>query len=216
MLLGPAGLGGHGHLLVGVEDGGILARGAPEVRVLGLLRHVHLRGIDGHRDLVGHGLQLGQHVARVVGQPLGGRAVRLGSKADRSAHLDDHLGHTRTHAGDQLVELRQTLAAFAVQLAHMQVQHGGAGVVAVHGLLDLLVHGHGNVFGEIAGQPARRIGGRRDDQGLLVFGEQVAVEKIHGTLRWVGVRGGVERVCAGPQRGMSPTMPARSMRRGAG
>ncbi len=61
-------------------------------------------------------LQLGQHVARVVGQPLGGRAVRLGSKADRSAHLDDHLGHARTHAGDQLVELRQTLAAFAIEL----------------------------------------------------------------------------------------------------
>ena len=48
---------------------------------------------------------------------------------------------TRRRA-EQLVELRQALGALAVQLAHVHVQHGGAGVVAVHRLLHLLVHRH--------------------------------------------------------------------------
>ncbi|MCY1549614.1 hypothetical protein D9M68_857900 [compost metagenome] len=57
----------------------------------------------------------------------------------------------------------------------MQVQHGGAGLVAVHRLLDLLFHGDGDVFGEVGWNPARRIGRGGDDQRLLVFGVQVAV-----------------------------------------
>jgi hypothetical protein len=58
-------------------------------------------------------------------------AFVFGSKADGAADLDDHLGHG-THAGDQLVELGQRLLPLPSS-SHMQVQHGGAGVVAVHG-----------------------------------------------------------------------------------
>jgi hypothetical protein len=50
---------------------------------------------------------------------------------DRAADLDDHLGHRLAHAGDQLVELGQALGTLAVRLAHVQVQHGGAGVSAI-------------------------------------------------------------------------------------
>jgi hypothetical protein len=60
-------------------------------------------------------------------------------------------GTALAHAGDQLVELGQALAALAVELAHMQVQHGGAGVVAVHRLLDLLFHRDRDVFGKSEG-----------------------------------------------------------------
>src|SRR5256885_6793211 len=84
----------------------------------------------------------------------------------------------------------------------MQVQHGGAGVVAVHGLLDLLVQGHGDLAGKVRGQPRGRIGSGRDDQGLLVFGEQVAVEKVHGMSPCVVIV--VQKVGV-------PTMPARSI-----
>ena len=66
-------------------------------------------------------------------------AVGLGREGDRAADLDDHVRHGLAHAGDQLVELGQALAALAVEFAHVQVQHGGAGVVAVDRLLDLLL-----------------------------------------------------------------------------
>ena len=62
-------------------------------------------------------------------------------------------GTAIAHAGDQLVELRQALAALAVEFAHMQVQHGGAGVVAIDGLLDLLLHRDRDVLGKVGGQP---------------------------------------------------------------
>jgi hypothetical protein len=52
-----------------------------------------------------------------------GRAVGFGREGDRAADLDDHVRHRGAHAGDQLVELGQALAALAVELAHMQVQH---------------------------------------------------------------------------------------------
>ena len=67
-------------------------------------------------------------------------AVGLGREGDRAADLDDHVRHGLAHAGDQLVELGQALGALAVELAHVQVQHGGARVVAVHRLLDLRFH----------------------------------------------------------------------------
>ena len=153
--------------------------GAFEISQLRMLGHVHLRGVHRHRDLIGLGVELGQHVAGVVAQPLGGSAFRLRRKADRAAHLDHHLGHGLAHAGDQLVELGQALAALAVELAHVQVQHGGAGVVAVHRLLDLRFHRDGDVLGKVGGQPARRIGSGGDDERLLVLGEQVSVEEIH-------------------------------------
>jgi hypothetical protein len=132
-------------------NSGVLARGADEVGVFRVIGDVHLRGVDGDRDLVGHGVELGQHVARVVRQPLGGLALALGGEGDGAADLDDHLRHGLAHARDQLVELGQPLAALAVQLAHMQVQHGGAGVVAIHRLLDLLIHRDGMSCGKSAG-----------------------------------------------------------------
>ena len=85
----------------------------------------------------GRGCELGEHVARVVAQPLGRLALAFRRERDRAADLDDQFGHACADAGDQFVELRQALAALAVELAHVQVQHGRAGVVAVDGLLDL-------------------------------------------------------------------------------
>jgi hypothetical protein len=49
---------------------------------------------------------------------------------DRAADLDDHVGDGLAHAGDQLVEFGEALGAFAVEFAYVQVQHGGARVVA--------------------------------------------------------------------------------------
>jgi hypothetical protein len=90
---------------------------------------------------------------RVSSDSHGHLAVGLGREADRAADLDDHVGHGLAHAGDQLVELGQALAALAVVLAHVQVQHGGAGVVAVDRLLDLRRHGDRDVLGEVRGNP---------------------------------------------------------------
>ncbi|MCY1523477.1 hypothetical protein D9M68_583760 [compost metagenome] len=186
VLFHPAGVRGHDHVPVGRIQPRVAARQALEVVQPRVLGHVHLRGVDGHRDLVGPGRELGQHVARVVAEPLGGGTVVLGREADGAAHLDDHLGHARTHAGDQFVEHRQALAALAVGFAHMQVQHGGAGFVAVDRLLDLLFHRDRNVFRKVGGNPPRRIGRGRDDQGLLVLGIEVAVEEVHEGLSPVG------------------------------
>ncbi|MCY1240411.1 hypothetical protein D9M72_532580 [compost metagenome] len=180
MLFDPAGIGGHRHVLVGVEERDVFARGAPEVSVFRMIGDVHLRGIDRHRDLVRRGIEVGEHVAGVVRQPLGCLPVILRREGDRAAHLDDHVGHRGAHAGNQLVELGQALGALAVQFPHMQVQHGGAGVVAVHGLLDLCLHGDRNVFREIGRQPAGGVRCGRDDQRLLVFGKEVAIEEVHG------------------------------------
>ena len=182
MLFGPSGLSRHCHFLVGIEDGRVFHRGALDVAHIKLLQHVHLRGVDGHRHLIGLGVQLGQHMTRVIAQPLGGGTVALRRKTDGAAHLNDHLGYTGTHSGNQLIELGQAFAAATIQLTHMQVQHLGASVVAVHRFLNLLFHGDRDLTGKVRWQPGWCVGCRRDDQGLLVFGEQVAVEKIHGVV----------------------------------
>ncbi|MCY1312877.1 hypothetical protein D9M70_633460 [compost metagenome] len=62
----------------------------------------------------------------------------------------------------------------------MQVQHGGAGFVAIHRLLHLLVHGHRDVFREVFRRPFRAIGGYGDDYLFLVLGVQRIVEELHG------------------------------------
>ena len=89
-----------------------------------------------------------------------------------------------------------------------------AGVVAIDRLLDLLFHRDRDLAREVGRKPARCIGRGGDDQRLLVFGKEVAVEEVHG-VRLSGcdakVGGGV-----GAQYGTSPTMPARSIFRGAG
>ena len=55
------------------------------------IAHIHLVGVDGDRHLIGLGAELGQHVARVVGEPLGCGAIGLGGKRNRTTDLDDHL-----------------------------------------------------------------------------------------------------------------------------
>ena len=127
----------------------------------------------------GFGVELGQHVARVVGQPLGVGAFGLGREGDRAADLDDHVRHGLAHAGDQLVELGQALGALAVELAHVQVQHRGAGVVAVHRLLDLGFHRDRDVLREVGGNPLGAVRRGGDDQLVLVLGEEGAVEEVH-------------------------------------
>ena len=72
------------------------------------------------------------------------------------------------------------LRALAVELAHVQVQHRGAGVVAVDRLLDLLFHRHRDVFREVGRDPLGAVGRGGDDQLVLVLGEQGAVEEVHG------------------------------------
>ncbi|MPN30349.1 hypothetical protein SDC9_177820 [bioreactor metagenome] len=118
-------------------------------------------------------------MAGIVGQPFGGRAIGFGCKADRPPHLDDHVRDAGTHAGNQLVELGKPLAAATVEFTHMQVQHLGAGVVAVHGFLNLLLHRDGNFAREVLRQPRRCIRSCSDDERLLIFGNQVTVEEIH-------------------------------------
>jgi hypothetical protein len=179
MLLEEARRRGHDHVRVGAEAIGLGQRGAGDVLDVHLLDDVHLRGVDGHRHLVGLRVQLGQHVARVVGQPLGGCAVALGGEGDRAADLDDHLGHGLAHAADQLVEHRQALAAAAVEFAHMQVQHGGAGVVAVDRLLDLRLHRDGDVLREVRRNPLRTVRCGGDDELVLVLGEQGSILEVH-------------------------------------
>ena len=106
-------------------------------------------------------------------------AFSLGREGDRAADLDDQVRHGVAHAGDQLVELRQALGAFAVELAHVQVQHRGAGVVAVHRLLDLGFHADRDVFREVGGNPFGAVRRGGDDKLVLVLGEEGAVEEVH-------------------------------------
>jgi hypothetical protein len=139
----------------------------------------------------GFRVEVGQHVAGVVGQPLGGRAVGFRRERDRAADLDHHVGHGLAHAGDQLVELGQPLGALAVEFSHVQVQHGGTGVVAVDRLLHLLFHRHRNVLREVGGDPLGAVRRSGDDQLVLVLGEQRAVEEVHGAgpcRKGVGIR----------------------------
>jgi hypothetical protein len=167
------------HLAVGMGQGRIGQRGAGHVRGRHLLDDVHLVGVDGDRHLVGRRLQLGQHVAGVVGQPLGGFALAFRGERDRAAYLQDHLRAGLADAGQQLIELGQALGALAVLFAHVHVQHGGAGVVAVHRLLDLRVHGHRDVLGEIGRHPLGPVGRGGDDQLLHVLDEQRSIDEVH-------------------------------------
>jgi hypothetical protein len=107
------------------------------------------------------------------------RVTWSGLGVSSAAHLDDHVGHGLANAGDQLVELRQALAALAIKFAHVQMQHGGAGVVAVDRLLDLRFHGDRDVFREVADFELGAVGRHRDDEFFLVLGVERSVDEIH-------------------------------------
>jgi len=77
--------------------------------------------VDCDRHLVGLRVELGQHVERVVVQPLGVGAFAFGSERDRAADLQKHAGHCIAQPRQDLVEHRQALAAFAIGLAHVHV-----------------------------------------------------------------------------------------------
>lgn len=116
------------------------------------------RGADRDRDLVGLGVDRGQHVAGVIAQPLG-LVVALGREGDRPAELQDHPGHGLAQPGDLgavLVEVLGDVAGLGITYVH--VQHRRPGVVAVHRLLDLLIPGDRDVLREIVGHPHRPIG----------------------------------------------------------
>lgn len=97
----------------------------------------------------GLGIELGEHVAGVIGQPFRVGAFTFGSKRDRSADLQDHVRHRLAQSGQQFVELRKPLAAFAVELADVDVQDGGTGLVAVDGLLHVLFDGQREILGKV-------------------------------------------------------------------
>jgi hypothetical protein len=179
VLLHPLRTGRNRHLAIGAIHGRLGHRGAREIRLAHLLDDVHLVRVDGDRDLVRPRLQLGEHVASVIRQPLGDFTFCLRGEGDRAADLQDQLRNAGADAREQLVEFRQALGALAVLFAYVDVHDSGAGVVAVDCLLDLRRHRYWDVLREVRGHPFRAVRRRGDDQFLLVFGEQRAVEKIH-------------------------------------
>src|SRR5277367_5741670 len=78
-----------------------------------------------------------------------------------------------------------------LRIAHVQMKDRGAGVVAIHRLLSLLLPGHGNVLGIIARQPLRAIWRHRDDEFFLIFRKHGILREVHfvvSSLRKVRVR----------------------------
>ena len=171
------GVGGHDHVAVGVVSGRLRERRAGDVGGHHLLQDVHLRRIDRDGHLVGFRRELGERMARVVGEPLRRGALVLRREGDRAAHLQDHVRHGDAKLAQQLVEARQALGALAVLFAHVRVQDRGARVVAVHRLCTcslIVTDVLGKSFGIHSG-PWR--GG--DDEVILVFGEEGSVLKVH-------------------------------------
>ena len=158
VLLDPGRAGGNRHFTVGVVHGRLRQRGAATSAAhicsttfiwLELMAIVTWSGV-GCSSASMWRVSSDSHLA--VG------AVAFRGEADGAADLQDHVGHAGADAGQQFIELGQALGALAVEFAHVQVQHGGAGVVAVHRLLDVLFHGDGDVFAESRSAPTR---GRR-------------------------------------------------------
>ncbi|MNI57614.1 hypothetical protein D3C73_1126860 [compost metagenome] len=164
---------------------GIVQRRALQVLRIQQFHDVHLGGVDGDRHLIRFGRQFGQHVAGVVRQPLGRFAFAFRSKGNRTTDLDDHVRHRFTHTGNQFVELGQALGPLAIELAHMQVQHGRASFVAVDRLLHLLVHGQRDVFGKVLRHPLGAVWGHGDHHLFHGFRVQGIVEELHGLLQFL-------------------------------
>ena len=118
-------------------------------------------------------------MAGVIRQPLRLGALAFGSEGDRASNLEDHVGDPRADHSEQLVELGKALRPLAVELAHVEVKHGGACIIAVDRLLGLLLHGQWKVFRKIRNLPFGTVGRNRNDQLVLVFREQGIVEKLH-------------------------------------
>ncbi|MCY1558704.1 hypothetical protein D9M68_956620 [compost metagenome] len=93
----------------------------------------------------------------------------------------------------------------------MHVEHAGAGVVAVDGLLDLRIQGDRDVLGEVGRLPFRTVRGGGDDQFLHVFDKQRTIDKVHGVILSNDV--GVTLDGSLDQNGLSPMMAARSILR---
>ncbi|MCY1218349.1 hypothetical protein D9M72_302930 [compost metagenome] len=159
------------------------------------LHDVHLDGVERYRHLVRFRVQFGQCVSGVVRQPLGSLAIVFRCKRNRAADLNDHVRHRLAHAGDQFVEHGQALGALAIRFAHMQVQHAGACLIAIDGLLDLRFHGHRDVFGEIFRHPLRTVGGHRDHDLVHVLRVQRIIQKLHFVLLYRGVAIGAATNC---------------------
>ncbi|MDT4851550.1 hypothetical protein FQZ97_857340 [compost metagenome] len=182
VFLDPGRTGWDGHFLVGLEHHRVFQRGAANVGGGHLLADVHLVGVDGDGHLIRGRSQLGQHVAGVVGQPLGDVAVGFRGEGNRAADLEDHPRAGLTDTRQQFIELGQALGALAVFLTYVDVQDGRAGVVAVHGFLDLRAHADRDVFREIGRQPLRAIGRGGNDQLFHVFDKQRTIDEVHGLL----------------------------------
>ncbi|MNN84727.1 hypothetical protein D3C81_2019240 [compost metagenome] len=61
----------------------------------------------------------------------------------------------------------------------MQVQNGGAGVVAFRGLVDLLLHGDRDVFRKVGRHPLGAVRRHGDDHLVHVFHVQGIVQELH-------------------------------------
>ena len=117
-------------------------------------------------------------MARVVAQPFRFRLVGLWRERDRTADLKDHFRHGLAQQPDEVVilfEIDRTLPGRGI--AHVDVQHGGAGVPAIHRRLHLLIPGNWNVG--VAGQPLRAEWRYRDDQRSHVFRQYRVVGVVH-------------------------------------
>ena len=143
------------------------------------LRDVHHGGADGNRDGFRCWRYFREHVTRIVAQPIDLPVILGVIEGDRAANLDDQFGHGFLEAFHHVIEvldLRRELSGRGV--AHVEVQDGGASVVAIHRRLDLLIPGDGDVS-SVARQPRRPIRCRRDDQGFHVLGIQCVVGIVH-------------------------------------
>ena len=137
------------------------------------------RGARRHRHEFGLGIELRQHVARVVIEPGGLGFRRVRREGDRSADLDDHVRDGFLHPPQQVVVVVEIGRSHAGgRVAHVEMQNGRTGLVAVDRRLHLLVPGERDVRG-VAGQPGRAIGRGRDDQRRHVLGQNGVVSVVH-------------------------------------